>query len=131
MAGPPLAKSTIADPKSRYGDGRAATRNFLAQRVTGAINIVFVGFLAFLVASIAGGDRAGVLALLGNGWIGVPFALLFAIACAHMRIGVTEIVEDYVHDPRLNRLALTLNTFLALAICAVGAGAVLKIVFWG
>jgi succinate dehydrogenase / fumarate reductase, membrane anchor subunit len=124
-------RDMVADPKSRYGNGRSATRHFLTQRVTGAINIVFLGFLLFIVVRLAGQDRVDVVSLLGNAWVGIPFAVLFAIAAVHMRIGMREVIEDYVHEPGLNRLSLSLNTFAVLLIGAVGVRSILKLVFWG
>lgn len=126
-----VTRDMIADPRSRYGDGRAATRHFLLQRLSGVANLVFIGFLVVIVVRLAGAGREDALAFLGAPWIGLPFAVLFAIVCVHMRIGMAEIVEDYVHDPRLHRLSLLLNTVVATAIGLLGAGAVLKIVFWG
>ena len=126
-----ITRDIVANPKSRYGNGKSATRHFFTQRVTGAINIVFLLFLLFIVVRLAGQDRTDVAALLGNGWVGVPFAGLFAIVCVHMRIGMREVIEDYVHDPRLNRLSLSLNSFAALLIGLVGVVSILKLVFWG
>ncbi|WP_297104110.1 succinate dehydrogenase, hydrophobic membrane anchor protein [uncultured Devosia sp.] len=121
---------TIANPKSHYGDAKAATRHFITQRTTGAINILFLLLLLFVVVRLAGQDRADVVALLGNWWLGIPFAALIAIAAVHMRNGMRDTLEDYVHGS-LYRLAMLLNTLFCLAVALLGAGAVLKIVFWG
>jgi succinate dehydrogenase / fumarate reductase membrane anchor subunit len=126
-----ITKDMIADPNTRYGNGRSATRHFIVQRVTGAINVLFIAFLVFIVLSLAGEDRGDVVAVIGNPLIGVPFAILFAIVCVHMRIGMREIIEDYVHETRTNRLSLSLNSFFALAVGLVGAVSILKLVFWG
>lgn len=126
-----ITRDMIANPETKYGNGKSATRHFLVQRVTGAINVLFITFLVFIVISISGEDRGDVVALLGNPLIGVPFAILFAIVCVHMRIGMREIIEDYVHETRTNRLTLSLNTFYALAVGLVGVASILKIVFWG
>jgi len=126
-----ITTNVVANPKSHYGNARSATRHFIVQRLTGACNILFLGLLLFVVVRLAGQDRADVVALLGQWYVGLPFALLVAIACVHMRIGMREVVEDYVHDPRLHRLALSLNTFVVLAVGAVAVGSLVKLVFWG
>jgi succinate dehydrogenase / fumarate reductase membrane anchor subunit len=126
-----ITQEMIADPETKYGNGKSATRHFLVQRVTGAINVLFITFLVFIVVSLAGDDSGGMVALIGNPLIGIPFAILFAIVCIHMRIGMREVIEDYVHETRTNRLTLSLNTFFALAVGLVGAVSILKIVFWG
>lgn len=121
---------TIADPKTHYGDGKASTRHFITQRLTGAINIAFLLLLLFVVVRLAGQDRADVVGLLGNWFVGIPFAGLIAIAAIHMRNGMRDTLEDYLAGS-LYRLAMLLNTLFCLAVALLGAGAVLKIVFWG
>jgi succinate dehydrogenase / fumarate reductase membrane anchor subunit len=126
-----ITPAIIADPATRYGNGKRATRHFTLQRLSGAVNVVFALFLIFIVVRIAGQGYADVIALIGTWWIGIPFAALLAVAAFHMHIGMREIVEDYVHDAQLNRLSLAVNSFVAIAAGVIGAGAVLKIVFWG
>lgn len=125
-----ITNATIADPKSHYGDAKASTRHFLAQRVTGGFNIVFLGFLLYIVVRVAGQDRADLVGTLGNAWIGLPFAALIGILAYHMRNGMRDTLEDYVAG-RMYRLTMSLNTFYCLLIAVAGIGAVLKIVFWG
>jgi len=125
-----ITTETIADPKSHYGDAKASTRHFITQRLTGAINIAFLLLLLFVVVRLAGQDRADVVGLLGNWFIGIPFAALIAIAAIHMRNGMRDTLEDYLAGS-MYRLAMLLNTLFCLAIALLGAGAVLKIVFWG
>jgi succinate dehydrogenase hydrophobic anchor subunit len=48
-----------------------------------------------------------------------------------MRVGMGEVIEDYVHDEKLNRLCLALNWVVAAAIAIVTLGALAKLVFWG
>jgi len=125
-----ITKDTIANPRTHYGDARASTRHFITQRVTGALNILFLALLLFVVVRLAGQDRADVVALLANWWIGVPLALLIANVVVHMRNGMRDTLEDYTHGS-IYRLLMLLNTLFCLVIALVGAGAVLKIVFWG
>jgi len=125
-----ITTETIANPKSRYGSANASTRHFITQRVTGAINILFLALLLFIVVRLAGQDRADVVGLLGQWWIGVPFAALIANVAIHMRNGMRDTLEDYLAGS-MYRLAMLLNTLFCLAVALLGAGAVLKIVFWG
>lgn len=125
-----ITKDTIADPRSHYGDAKASTRHFITQRVTGALNILFLALLLFVVVRLAGQDRADVVSLLANWWLGVPLALLIVNVAVHMRNGMRDTLEDYTHGS-MYRLLMLLNTLFCLAIALAGAGAVLKIVFWG
>jgi succinate dehydrogenase / fumarate reductase, membrane anchor subunit len=125
-----ITKEMIADPKSHYGNARASTRHFFTQRVTGAINVVFLGFLLFLVVRLAGQDRVDMVETIGSAWIGIPFAVLIGVVAIHMRNGMRDTLEDYFSG-RMFRLTMLLNTLFCLAIAVAGIGAVLKLVFWG
>ena len=122
---------TIATPTTHYGSPKAATRHFKTQRLSGALNVVFLAFLIWLVVTLARADYVTMIATIRNPLVWIPLILLLVNVAIHMRIGMREIIEDYVHDPRLNRFTLMLNTFFALLIGLLGLGAVLKIVIWG
>jgi succinate dehydrogenase / fumarate reductase membrane anchor subunit len=126
-----LDRRVIADPDSHYGDPKAATRSFKWQRLTAAANVFFLGFLVWLVVSLAGADRAALVATVANPIVALLLGLLIVNVCVHMRIGMREIVEDYVHDPRLNRLSLGANDIFTLGVALLALAALIKIVFWG
>ena len=121
-----ISDAVIADPKTKYGNAKASTRHFITQRVSGAINIVFVGFLAFIVLRLAGQDRPTI----GNAWIGLPLGALLVIVAIHMRNGMRDTLEDYFHGATY-RLLMSLNTAFSLLIAVAGLAAILKLVFWG
>jgi succinate dehydrogenase / fumarate reductase membrane anchor subunit len=125
-----ITRDTVANPKSVYGDKRAATRHFLTQRVSGAINIAFLVFLLVIVLRLAGQDRPDMVSVLGNAWIGLPLAVLLVIVAIHMRNGIRDTLEDYFHG-RTYSLYMMLNTMFTIAIGAVGVISILKLVFWG
>lgn len=126
-----IEKKTIADPTTHYGAPKAATRAFTLQRITGALNILFLAFLIWLVVNVAGAGRASFVATVANPVVALVLALLIVNVCMHMRIGMREIIEDYVHDPRLNRLSLGVNDIFAILVALVALVSLIKIVFWG
>jgi succinate dehydrogenase / fumarate reductase membrane anchor subunit len=126
----PITRDMIANPKAKYGRAKASTRHFLTQRVTGAINIVFLGFLLFIVLRLAGQDRPDMVAVLGNALVGLPLAALLVVVTIHMRNGLRETLEDYFHG-ELYRLLMLLNTLFCILIAVAGVAALLKLVFWG
>ena len=125
-----ITRDMIANPKTKYGRARASTWHFLTQRLTGASNIVFLGFLLFIVVRLAGQDRPDMVAVLGNPFVGLPFAVLLAIVAVHMRNGMREVLEDYFAGS-LYRLLMLLNTLFCILIAVAGVAALLKLVFWG
>ena len=125
-----ITRDMVANPKTKYGRARASTRHFITQRVTGAINIVFLGFLLFIVIRLAGQDRTDMVAVLGNGWVGIPLAILIGNVAVHMRNGMRDTLEDYFHGD-LYRLLMMLNTLFCILVAVAGVAALLKLVFWG
>ena len=126
-----IDKATISSPTAHYGSGKHATKHFITQRITGALNIAFLLFFIWFVVSVAGQDRAGVVATIANPFIAIPLVLLFTSATIHMRIGMVEVIEDYIGDDRVNRLSHTLNTVFAILVAVIAIGSIAKIVFWG
>ncbi|HWU19157.1 MAG TPA: succinate dehydrogenase, hydrophobic membrane anchor protein [Devosia sp.] len=125
-----ITPKVIANPKTKYGNGPASTRHFLTQRLTGAINVLFIGLLVFIVVRLAGQDRAEMVALIGNGFVGIPLAVLLAIVTVHMRNGMRDTLEDYFSG-RTYSLYMLLNTMFCLVVGLVGVISILKLVFWG
>lgn len=130
MHNTPITREMVANPKTKYGRAKAATRHFMTQRVTGAINIAFLGLLLFVVVRLAGQDRPDMVAVIGNGWVGLPLALLIVIATIHMRNGLRDTLEDYFSG-RTYSLYMMLNTLFCIAVGLVGVLSILKLVFWG
>lgn len=111
--------------------GEKGTGTFIRQRVTGALNIVFVGFLIWLVVSLAGADRAQMAATFAHPIVAILALVLIGSALVHMRIGMYEIIEDYVHEPKLHGLAKTANTTFTVIIGAIALVSVLVLAFGG
>lgn len=125
-----ITREVIANPKTKYGDAKASTRHFITQRLTGAINVLFIGFLVFIVVRLAGQDRTDMVGVIGNGFVGIPFAVLLAIVTVHMRNGMRDTLEDYFAGSTYTLLMLA-NTAFCLVVGLAGVVSILKLVFWG
>jgi succinate dehydrogenase / fumarate reductase membrane anchor subunit len=123
-----IDKATIADPKTRYGHG--GTREFITQRITGALNIGFLLFFVWFVVRLAGADRAEMLGVVRNPIVAILLCLLIINVTVHMRIGMHEIIEDYLDEEKTNRIANFANTAFAILVAAVTILSVARIVFW-
>jgi succinate dehydrogenase / fumarate reductase membrane anchor subunit len=126
-----IDKKIIADPQSRYGSARAATRHFMVQRLTGMANILFLLFFVWFVVRLAGAERAEMVAVVAHPVVAIVLSLLIVNVVLHMRIGMREIIEDYLDEGRVNRFSLLCNDMFALGIALLGLGSIAKIVFWG
>ena len=126
-----IDKATLSNPKTHYGSGKHSTKHFITQRITGALNLAFLLFFIWFVVSVAGQDRAGMIATVANPFVAIPLVLLMIVVPIHMRIGMIEVIEDYVAEDRTNRLLHTVNTVFTIIVAVVAIGSIAKIVFWG
>ena len=87
------------------GAAREGTGNFWRIRVTSIALIPLSMFVVGWVLSLRGAGPAEVRASLGNPLVALAVALFLIISLDHMRLGMKEIIEDYVHEEG-GRLAL-------------------------
>lgn len=125
-----IDKAKIADPRTKYSLG-SGTREFITQRVTGALNIAFTIFFTWFVVRLAGAERAEMLEVVRNPFVALAMVALIINVCIHMRIGMHEIIADYMDEGHRNRFANIANNVFAIAVAAVTVISVAKIVFWG
>ena len=113
------------------GSAKGGTDHFWMQRATAVANIALVGFLIWLLFTLAGADYATVKRTLGMPWVAIPLLLLVLSGTLHMRLGMQAIIEDYLHAEGPKVAALLLNSFFAILIGFTCAFAVLKLTFGG
>ena len=105
------------------------TETFWRQRMTAIANIPLVLFLIYAIVSHIGADYGTVRAYFAQ----IPVALLMLAlvisAAIHMRIGLKEIIEDYVHGEGAKVAAILLATFFAAGVGLAAVLAILKIAF--
>lgn len=108
------------------GSARSGTETFWRQRVTAVANIPLVIFLILSVVANIGADYVSVRAYLAQPVVAILMLALVINATIHMRIGLKEIIEDYVHGGG-KVVAILLATFFAAGVGLASAVALLKI----
>ena len=127
-----IDKAAIANPRTHYGNGRASTRGFIQQRVSGALNVVFALFLIWFVLAMAGAADAGArIELVRNPFVAVGLILLMVSVAVLLRFGMHDVIEDYFDKGPRNTLANTANLAFVVIVALLVIGAVLKVLFWG
>ena len=126
-----IDRAKIADPKTHYGSAHGATRHFMTQRITGALNVLFTIFFVWFVVRLAGVDRAEMVGVVRNPFVAIVLCLLIINVCIHMRIGMNEVIEDYIDAGPTNHLAQRANAAFAIIVAVVTVLSIAKIVFWG
>jgi succinate dehydrogenase / fumarate reductase membrane anchor subunit len=113
------------------GSAKHGVSHWIMQR-TSAVALVPLGLWALysgLSLSRVGFDSAQL-------WLHAPLnavlaILLAAAAFTHMKIGLQEVIEDYIHTPGTRTLLLLLNLFVAILGAVLAVFCILKIALIG
>ncbi len=109
------------------GAAHRGTETFWRQRLTALANIPLVIFLILSIVTHIGTDYDQTRAYFARPLVAVLMLALMLSAALHMRIGLKEIIEDYVHRDGSRMLALLLVTFFAAGVAIAATLAILKI----
>lgn len=113
------------------GSTKSGTEHFWAVRVTSVALVPLTLFVVGLVLSLSGSSFAEARSTLASPLVWVPVALFIVISLEHMRLGMQEVVSDYIHTEFLKVALMMLNTFLVVLIGGACVFSLLKIAFGG
>ncbi len=119
----------MATPLARVrglGSARRGTETFWRQRMTAIANVPLVLFLILSIVTHIGASYEEVHAYLARPLVALALLALVVSAAIHMRIGLKEIIEDYVHGGA-KVVAILLATFFAAGVGLASVVAILKI----
>lgn len=120
----------MATPLKRVrglGAAHGGTGTFRRQRLTAIANVPLVIFLIVSIVTHIGADYGQIRAYLAQPVVAVAMLALVISAAIHMRIGLKEIIEDYVHGEGAKVTAILLATFYAAGIGLACVLAILQI----
>jgi succinate dehydrogenase / fumarate reductase membrane anchor subunit len=84
-------------------------------------------FLILSIVTYTGADYEAVRAYLAQPLVALAMLALVISAAIHMRIGLKEIIEDYVHGEGAKVVALLLAAFFAIGVGLASTLALVKI----
>jgi succinate dehydrogenase / fumarate reductase membrane anchor subunit len=119
----------MATPLKRVrglGAAHHGTETFWRQRVTAVANVPLVIFLILAIVTHIGASYEEMHAFIARPIVALAFAALILSAAIHMRIGLKEIIEDYVHGGA-RIVAILLATFFAAGVGLASLLAIVKI----
>lgn len=123
-------KSTPLGRVRNHGAAAEGTGHFVGQRVS-ALALLFLGTWFVLSAALTmdGPTYLAAIDFISQPFNAVGVILLIMVALYHMRLGMGEVVNDYVHKPVAKITLLLLNTLVPLVIAAGAIFAVLLVNF--
>jgi succinate dehydrogenase / fumarate reductase membrane anchor subunit len=113
------------------GPAHEGEEGWMRQRATAVGNLLLVSFLAFSLILLPDLSYGSVLGWLKHPVPAVAMAALVVNVFWHARLGISELIGDYVHDAGNKFAALLLVNFAAAAGIAFGLFFVLKAVLGG
>jgi len=113
------------------GSAKDGTAHWLGQRVTAIANVPLVIFFVVSFVGNAGKGHAEWVAWIKQPLVSVLLILFIANFTHHMRSGLQEVVEDYVHDHGTKFAATLAIKFSCILIAALSIFSVLRIAFGG
>lgn len=109
------------------GAAHKGPTTFWRQRVTAIANVPLILFLIFSVLLHIDSSYDQIRAYLARPLVAVAMLCLILSVTVHLRIGLKEIVEDYVHGSAARITALLLCSFYVIAVGLACALAIVKI----
>ena len=113
------------------GSSKHGAQHWLQQRLTAVGNFILLLWLIFSLLALPGMGYGAVITWLSAPLVAVPMMLMIVSIFWHLRLGMTVMMEDYVHDEGLKLLSLIAINFYAIGAAALGVFAIAKIAFTG
>ncbi|MBI3440181.1 MAG: succinate dehydrogenase, hydrophobic membrane anchor protein [Proteobacteria bacterium] len=125
MSSPQRSMRTPLGRVRAYGASGQGTGTFIGQRVSAAALVILgLWFLISVVLQMHGPGFVDSIDFLTSPLNAVGVILLVVAAFYHMRIGMKEVIEDYIQKHSTKTLLLLLNT---LVLIALGVGAIFAV----
>ncbi|MFD1746414.1 succinate dehydrogenase, hydrophobic membrane anchor protein [Rhizobium helianthi] len=113
------------------GSAKSGTDHFWKVRTTSLALVPLMLFYVVFLIMYAGKPYADVVSALSNPFIATINALTIIAGIVHMKLGMEEIIQDYIHTETTKFALLVLNSFFSLLAGGLCLFAALKIAFAG
>jgi succinate dehydrogenase / fumarate reductase membrane anchor subunit len=109
------------------GASHSGTGDFWRQRLTAVAMTLLMIPVIVIVMMLLGRNQAGAAQILGSLPIAVILLLFIVASTWHMKIGMQEVIEDYVRSEKLKLAAIMANNFFCFTVALASIYAILKL----
>jgi succinate dehydrogenase / fumarate reductase membrane anchor subunit len=127
-ATPKHFRTPLAKVRGR-GAARSGTEDFWLQRVTSVAGIPLTVMAIVIGILLLGRNQAAAAQILGSPAVAIIMILFIISTIVHMKIGMQEILVDYVPGESAKLTLLLANTFFCWAVGLASVFGILKLSF--
>lgn len=111
------------------GAAKSGTGHFIGQRVSAiALAVLAPWFVISASLSLPLGYNGG-REWVAQPAVAIPLILFVLAGLYHMRLGLSVVVEDYIHKPATKAVLLIANAFVTVGLAVASVFAILQISF--
>ena len=111
------------------GAAKSGTEDFWLQRVTSVAGIPLTIMAIVIGILLLGRNQAAAAQILGSPAVAIIMLLFIVCTIIHMKIGMQEILVDYVPDESAKLALLLANTFFCWAVGLASVYGIFKLSF--
>jgi succinate dehydrogenase / fumarate reductase membrane anchor subunit len=105
-----------------------ALNKWIIQRITAVILLPLLLFFLYSLINLVNQDYTGALDFFDNYLPIIIFTLFLIFAGLHFKLGLNEIIEDYVQDERLKSILNRVITLYSAILPIIGVISLIKII---
>jgi len=111
------------------GTAKSGTEDFWLQRATSVAGVPLTIMAIVIGMLLLGRNQAAAAQILGSPFVAVIMLLFIVCTILHMKIGMQEIIVDYVPNESMKLTLLLVNAFYSWVVGLIAAFAILKMSF--
>jgi succinate dehydrogenase / fumarate reductase, membrane anchor subunit len=109
------------------GSAKSGAADYWRMKLTSYALLPLTVFLIGLAIALARADHATAAATLAAPYVAIPLLFFILINALHMRLGMDQIIEDYVHAKAWKMAAAAANVFFSWGVAATAVFALLRL----
>ena len=102
------------------------SKSWVLQKLTAIVFLLFLVYLVFSLKNINLKNYNELLVWFSSYYNFLSFTLLFSAIVVHSKIGLSSIIDDYIHNIKVKRKILFLKNLLLITIYIIVMGTLIK-----